>query len=53
MDWHPKDDLMKDLFLEFLELEKPDLIHFHCVQRLTASVVEAAKVSEIPYIVTL
>lgn len=53
MDWHPKDDLMKDLFLEFLELEKPDLIHFHCVQRLTASVVEAAKTSEIPYIVTV
>ena len=52
MDWHPKDDKMAKLFSDFLDLEKPDLVHFHCVQRLTASVVEATKEAKIPYIIT-
>lgn len=53
MDWHPKDKEMYEIFYKFLELEKPDFIHFHCVQRLTASVVEAARDVKIPYIITL
>lgn len=53
MDWHHKDPEMYRLFQEFLELEKPDLIHFHCVQRLTASIVEAARDAKIPYMVTI
>lgn len=41
------------LFLNVsLKSKKPDLVHFHCVQRLTASVIEATKDKEIPYIVT-
>lgn len=52
MDWHPKDPEMYKLFEQFLELEKPDLVHFHCVQRLTASIVEATKDNHIPYLVT-
>ncbi|MDF2184458.1 glycosyltransferase [Grimontia hollisae] len=52
MDWHPKNPEMYKLFKLFLETEKPDLIHFHCIQRLTASVVEAAKDTGTPYIVT-
>ncbi|QEM80118.1 glycosyltransferase [Halomonas binhaiensis] len=52
MDWHPKDPEMYRLFREFLDLEKPDLIHFHCVQRLTSSVVEAARDHGVPYMVT-
>ncbi|WP_438283597.1 glycosyltransferase [Pseudomonas alabamensis] len=52
MDWHPKDPEMYRLFKEFLELERPDVIHFHCVQRLTASIVEAARDFGIPYIIT-
>ncbi|MDN2664393.1 glycosyltransferase [Psychromonas sp. 14N.309.X.WAT.B.A12] len=52
MDWHPKDDNMYDLFKQFLDLEKPDLVHFHCVQRLTASIVEATKDNNVPYIIT-
>lgn len=52
MDWHPKDPEMYKLFEQFLEIEQPDLVHFHCVQRLTASVVEAAKDKDIPYLVT-
>nr|WP_314876141.1 glycosyltransferase [uncultured Pseudomonas sp.] len=53
MDWHSKDPEMYCLFKNFLELEKPDLIHFHCVQRLTASIVEAARDAKIPYMVTI
>ncbi|PWQ98819.1 glycosyltransferase [Leucothrix arctica] len=52
MDWHPKDDNMYKLFQQFLEIEKPDIVHFHCVQRLTASVIEATKDAEIPYFIT-
>ncbi|MGO3346289.1 MAG: glycosyltransferase [Marinomonas sp.] len=52
MDWHAQDPKMYDLFEQFIELEQPDLIHFHCVQRLTASIVEAAKNNDVPYIVT-
>ncbi|MFZ4686960.1 MAG: glycosyltransferase, partial [Hyphomonadaceae bacterium] len=53
MDWHPTDETMGELFAEYLEAEQPDLVHFHCVQRLTASVVEAARSAKIPYIVTV
>jgi glycosyltransferase involved in cell wall biosynthesis len=53
MDWHPRDPDMQRLFEEFLELEKPDLVHFHCVQRMTASVVEAAREMGVPYIITV
>ncbi|MDW2323630.1 glycosyltransferase [Vibrio sp. 1159] len=52
MDWHSQDPEMYTLFEQFLQLEQPDLVHFHCVQRLTASVVEATKDKAIPYIVT-
>ncbi|WP_082829879.1 glycosyltransferase [Ectothiorhodospira sp. BSL-9] len=53
MDWHPKDPEMYKLFSEFLALEQPDMVHFHCVQRLTASIVEAARDAGIPYMVTV
>ncbi|MEY8879932.1 glycosyltransferase [Donghicola sp. XS_ASV15] len=53
MDWHPRDAEIYRLFTEFLETEKPDIVHFHCVQRLTASVVEAARNAGIPYVVTV
>lgn len=53
MDWYAFDDKMYALFSEFLQLEQPDLVHFHCVQRLTASVVAAARDMNIPYLVTV
>ncbi|ANP75033.1 glycosyl transferase family 1 [Vibrio crassostreae 9CS106] len=52
MDWHPKDDDMYNLFQQFLEVEQPDLVHFHCVQRMTASIVEATRDMDVPYVVT-
>lgn len=53
MDWHPFDDASGELFGRFLDHEQPDLVHFHCVQRLTASTVQATAEREIPYFVTL
>ncbi|MDD5275474.1 MAG: glycosyltransferase [Methylovulum sp.] len=53
MDWHPDDEKMGELFSEYLEAEQPELIHFHCIQRLTGSVIEAAIKAKIPYIVTV
>ncbi|WP_170214877.1 glycosyltransferase [Halomonas halmophila] len=52
MDWYPNDDEMYTLFQEFLELENPDVVHFHSVQRLTASIVQAAKDTGVPYMIT-
>jgi len=52
MDWHAEDSEMYKIFTEFLADEQPDLVHFHCVQRLTASIVEATRDLKIPYIVT-
>jgi len=53
MDWHPKDDEMGKLFAKFLQFEKPDKVHFHCVQRLSASIVEVTLKEKIPYFITL
>jgi glycosyltransferase involved in cell wall biosynthesis len=53
MDWHPSDAKMGALFSEYLAVEQPDLVHFHCIQRLTASVVEVTITAKIPYIVTV
>jgi glycosyltransferase involved in cell wall biosynthesis len=53
MDWLPKDEIIGHKFLQFLELEKPELIHFHCIQRLSASLVEVALTKCTPYIVTV
>lgn len=53
MDWMPKDEKMAKAFRRFLETEKPDLVHFHCVQRLTASIVEITREMGIPYVITL
>jgi len=53
MDWRYQDPQMYEIFSEYLKFNQPDLIHFHCVQRLTASVLEAAADLDIPYLVTV
>jgi glycosyltransferase involved in cell wall biosynthesis/tetratricopeptide (TPR) repeat protein len=53
MDWHPFDTGNVAIFERVLEHFKPDLIHFHCIQRLSGSIVEVALKRDIPYIVTL
>ncbi|MHC2107076.1 glycosyltransferase [Methylobacterium sp. CM6246] len=53
MDWYGFDQKMSAPFQEVLDHFKPDLIHFHCVQGLTATPVEIAAELGIPYLVTL
>lgn len=53
MDWQYENPKMYEIFTKYLEFNQPDLIHFHCIQRLTASVLEAAGDLNIPYIVTV
>lgn len=43
----------KEIFTEIVEQQQPDIIHYHCIQRLTGSVVEVAREKEIPYVVTV
>ena len=40
-------------FHKVIDAFRPDIIHFHCIQRLGASIVRAAKDQGIPYIITL
>jgi len=53
LDWRYQDAHIHELFRRYLQFQRPDLIHFHCVQRLTASTLEAAQQCNIPYFVTL
>lgn len=53
MDWHPQDPEFYKIFMDFLATEQPDMVHFHCVQRMSASVVEAARDFGVPYVVTV
>jgi glycosyltransferase involved in cell wall biosynthesis len=46
------DNRVGEIFGTFLDELCPSLIHFHCIQRLTASVVYAAAERHIPYIIT-
>lgn len=52
-NWHEKDEKVFDIFDQFLAFEKPDLVHFHCIQALTGSIVEATLKRRIPYLVTV
>ncbi len=53
MDWRPFNPKCEELFERVLDIWRPDLVHFHCVQRLTASTVEACRARGTPYVVTL
>ena len=53
MDWRPFNENHAEPFERVLDHFRPDIIHFHCIQRLTATIVEVALRREIPYIVTL
>ncbi|MBD9511393.1 glycosyltransferase [Ensifer sp. ENS10] len=43
----------RGVFNAVIDAVKPDMIHFHCIQRLTATIVEVADERNIPFIVTL
>jgi glycosyltransferase involved in cell wall biosynthesis/Tfp pilus assembly protein PilF len=46
------DEKMGELFGKFIDQIRPDLIHFHCIQRLTVSIVSATRQRNIPYVIT-
>jgi glycosyltransferase involved in cell wall biosynthesis len=52
MDWRAFNAAHDAIFEGVLSRVQPDLIHFHCIQRLTASIVEIAMKRKIPYVVT-
>jgi glycosyltransferase involved in cell wall biosynthesis len=47
------DHRMADVFDRLLSRIRPDVVHLHCIQRLTASVVDALRRRAVPYVVTL
>ena len=53
MDWEYKNEKISEIFYDYLKFQKPDLIHFHSIQRLTASTLSVAREVGIPYVVTL
>lgn len=48
-----RDHRMGDVFDRLLDRIRPDLVHLHCIQRLTASVVDRLRHRGLPYVVTL
>lgn len=53
MDWRPFNEDNGLLFKRVLDIVHPHLVHFHCVQRLTATIVEETLKRGIPYVVTV
>lgn len=47
------DHRMGDIFDRLLDRIAPDLVHLHCIQRLTASIVDRLRQRGVPYVVTL
>jgi glycosyltransferase involved in cell wall biosynthesis len=52
-DRRPFNEAHAEPFERVLDHFQPDLLHFHCIQHLTATIVEVALRRDIPYIVTL
>ena len=46
------DAKMEAIFREHLTVTRPDLVHFHCIQRLSVAVVNVAQELGIPYVIT-
>jgi glycosyltransferase involved in cell wall biosynthesis/tetratricopeptide (TPR) repeat protein len=53
IDMRVSDEKMGAAFSSCLDRFSPDIIHFHCIQRLTLTVCEVAKERGIPYYVTV
>ena len=52
VDFAPQDEQAGVAFKRCVERFKPHLIHFHCIQRISASAVEVAIALAIPYLIT-
>lgn len=52
-DMQTRNPQMGEVFGSLVDRLAPDLVHFHCIQRLTVSAVEAVRYRDIPYLITL
>ncbi len=52
-DFIISDKKIRERFSSFVDYYCPDLIHFHCIQRLSSEIVLEAKDREIPYLITM
>lgn len=52
-DFVVSDEKMADRFGGFVDHFCPDIIHFHCIQRLTSDIALRAKQMKIPYVITM
>jgi len=52
IELHVIDKEIERIFINFLQSLQPAIVHFHCIQRLSASVVAAARRLGIPYLIT-
>ncbi len=48
-----KNDRIYETFRRYLEFIQPDIVHFHRIEKLSASALKAAEDKDIPYIVTV
>lgn len=53
MDWRPFDLRAAELFERILDSWRPDIVHFHCIQRISASALATCAKRDISYLVTL
>lgn len=52
-DWEADDPVMGELFDRVLDRFRPDLVHFHCIQRVTGAACRATRARGIPYFITV
>ncbi len=52
-DWEADDPRMGELFDRILDRFQPDLVHFHCIQRMTGAVCRVTQARGIPYFITV
>jgi glycosyltransferase involved in cell wall biosynthesis len=53
IDYRPFDDRNLPALRRILDLVCPHVVHIHCIQRLTASLVRECLLRDIPYIITI
>ncbi len=53
VDLREYDANIERIFAEYIQYHQPDLIHFHSIQRLTASMLQAALDAKVPFVVTV
>lgn len=53
MDWRFDDDRVAAPFARILDHFRPELVHFHCIQRLGVGIVDLTIARKIPFVVTV